>query len=207
MSRCAVCGQSLAPSCPNRLCHWPNRHFSVVFAAGVHQGALRRAIVRYKYGGDAAVLPALSGMLASFLAARQACFEEFDLMTAVPAFIGAGARRQWDPVGRLLASLAPLLPGWRIEPGLVAKRSETPPMAGVPWSSRREIATGPLRASLAVPDPGPVKGRQILVVDDVLTEGGTLSEVARALRMAGASDVAGLVIARLPWLPDRPNRI
>ena len=40
---------------------------------------------------------------------------------------------------------------------------------------------------------------RILVIDDVLTEGSTLREVARALRGAGAREVAGLVLARPAW--------
>jgi predicted amidophosphoribosyltransferase len=39
------------------------------------------------------------------------------------------------------------------------------------------------------------------VFDDVFTEGSTLREVARALLMAGAEEVAGVVLARQPWTP------
>jgi predicted amidophosphoribosyltransferase len=50
-----------------------------------------------------------------------------------------------------------------------------------------------------------VAGARILVLDDVLTEGSTLREVARALRHAGAREVAGLVLARPAWRDRSPG--
>jgi len=203
MTCCPVCGQTATP-CPNRWCRRPDRGFSVVFAAGSHGARLRAAIVRYKYRGERRLASPLAGMLASFLEAHAAWFEEFDAVTAVPAFSGRGARRAWDPAGSLLAELAARSPSLGVRQGLVVKLRETPPMAGRSWAERQAIARGPLRSSLAVPDPGAVVGRQVLVVDDVMAEGSTLREVALRLRAAGASDVAGLVLARPSWQPEAP---
>jgi predicted amidophosphoribosyltransferase len=41
-----------------------------------------------------------------------------------------------------------------------------------------------------------LKGKRIAVVDDVLTTGATLNELARVLRKAGAASVHGWVVAR-----------
>jgi predicted amidophosphoribosyltransferase len=41
-----------------------------------------------------------------------------------------------------------------------------------------------------------VIGKRVLVIDDVFTEGFTLREVARALRLAGALEVSEVVLAR-----------
>src|SRR6202034_832873 len=48
---CPVCGQSLPRPgpCPNWWCRRSDRAFSVAFAVGVHDGALRHAVLRYKY--------------------------------------------------------------------------------------------------------------------------------------------------------------
>ena len=43
-----------------------------------------------------------------------------------------------------------------------------------------------------------------MVIDDVFTEGSTLREVTRALILAGADEVAGLTLARQPWLREAP---
>ena len=41
-----------------------------------------------------------------------------------------------------------------------------------------------------------IKGRRVLVIDDVSTTGSTLSEAARALKAGGAAEVYGAVFAK-----------
>jgi predicted amidophosphoribosyltransferase len=139
-------------------------------------------------------------MIAGYLEDNATWFEEFHLLGAVPSYTGPGARRSWDPVGHILESVGALAGGgWRVEPRLVTKTVETPAMQGLDWASRQAVAAGPLRDALAVPAPALVSGARVLVLDDVMTEGSTLREVARSLRLAGAQEVAGLVLARPTW--------
>ncbi len=181
-----------------------------MWTVGVYEGALRRAIWRYKYRGERHLAGTFAGMLARFLVGHPAWFEEFQVITAVPSYTGPGARRTWDPVATILGELAERLardgPLWSVEPGLVAKTRETPGMAGLGWSERQAVARGPLRRSLCATTGtrGSPDGAQVLLLDDVMTEGGTLHEVAGALRRAGASDVAALVLARPSWAAQPP---
>jgi predicted amidophosphoribosyltransferase len=144
-------------------------------------------------------------LFADHLSAHDPWFEEFDFLVPTPSYLGPFARRPWDPVGEIALRLRPLIePLWEIAFGVVFKQRETPPMQGHAWQDRQAIAAGPLRSSLRVGDPQRVAGARILVLDDVLTDGSTLREVARALRSAGAREVAGLVLARPAWR-DRPT--
>jgi predicted amidophosphoribosyltransferase len=178
----------------------------VVFATGGYEGALRGAIVRYKYRREEWWADVFARMLASHLRSHAPWFEEFDLIAPVPTYAGPGSRRPWDPVGQIARRLAPLVdPEWEVATDVVIKRAETPPMQGRDWSDRQAIASGPLRRALEVPSPGLVAGARIVAFDDVLTEGSTLREVARVLRAAGAREVAGLVLARHQWSWDRPD--
>ena len=53
-----------------------------------------------------------------------------------------------------------------------------------------------MRGAFRVSDPGRVKGRTLIVVDDVMTTGTTLSECARVLTRAGAERVWAVTVAR-----------
>jgi predicted amidophosphoribosyltransferase len=64
------------------------------------------------------------------------------------------------------------------------------------------MASAPARrrnvlSAFKVPDPGLVRGRNILLVDDVLTTGATADACARALKRAGAAKVQILALARV----------
>jgi predicted amidophosphoribosyltransferase len=198
---CAVCGQVLPQTgrCPNGWCARSDRAFSVVFAVGVHYGGLRHAILRYKYRRELWWADVFARVFADHLRAHATWF------VPMPAYTGLDARRSWDPVGEIVARLERLVhPLWETAADAVVKRAETPPMQGHGSAERRAIGTGPLRRALVVPTPRLVARARILVVDDVLTEGSTLREVARALRRSGAREVAGLVLARPAWRDAAP---
>jgi predicted amidophosphoribosyltransferase len=174
----------------------------VAFAVGVHDGALRQAVLRYKYGHELWWADVFARLFADHLYRHSTWFEEFDFLVPMPSYLGLSARRCWDPVGEIAIRLRPMVePLWELAFGVVSKRCETPPMQGRPFSDRQVIAAGPLRRSLYVARPQQVGGARILVLDDVLTDGSTLREVARVLRRSGAREVAGLVLARPAWRP------
>jgi predicted amidophosphoribosyltransferase len=205
---CPVCGQRLLRpgACPNWWCGRSDRWFSVVYPVGVHQGALRQALGRYKYRGERWWAGAFARIIAAYLDRNANWFEEFDVLAGVPAYCGPGTARAWDPVGDILDRVDQLTaPAWEVDRHAVVKRWETPPMRGRSRVERQRLAIGPLRESLHVPHPERLAGVRVLVLDDVLTEGSTLREVARALRLAGAEEVAGLVLARPVWTGQRRN--
>jgi predicted amidophosphoribosyltransferase len=197
--RCGACGRPgrLHRPCANPLCTRADRGWSAVFALGVHRAALRRSIAGYKYRGERWWAGVFARLLAGYLRAHPLWFEEYDVVVPMPAYRGRGARRAWDPVGCLFADLVAIIGSeWDCDDGLIAKVTETPPMSGRTRWERAALAEAALRPALVVPDRRRVAGRRILVVDDVLTEGSSLREVAMALRTAGAEEVAGLVLAR-----------
>ena len=68
----------------------------------------------------------------------------------------------------------------------------TPPQLSLALNERRRN----VRGAFAV--EGRLDGRNVFVVDDVMTTGSTLDEVARALKRAGAAHVHNLIVARTP---------
>jgi predicted amidophosphoribosyltransferase len=206
---CPVCEQAMGPDrrCSNDWCGRGDRWFSVVWSIGPHVGAWRSVIGAYKYRHEIGWAAVLGRVLLGYLDEHMPWFDDYDLIVPMPAFTGRGARRDWDPVGEVVAVAAHLAgPCWDFCPGVIVKDRETPALAGLARPARRTRAEGQLRPALRIPDPGGVAGCRVLVVDDVFTEGSTLREVARALMLAGAEEVGGLTLARQPWqhapLPD-----
>lgn len=112
--------------------------------------------------------------------------EEPDLVTWVPADPGHRRERGYDQ-GRLLARRMAGRLG-RPARGLLVRRGYRP-QTGL---DRRHRLEGPTLGAR-----GPVAGT-VLVVDDVVTTGGSLAAAARALRTAGAERVLALALAATP---------
>ena len=53
-----------------------------------------------------------------------------------------------------------------------------------------------VRRAFGIVEHATLKGRAVLLIDDVATTGSTLNECARALKKAGVKEVYGLVLAR-----------
>ena len=211
--RCPVCDLALGCSgpCPNYWCRREDRGFEVVWAIGEHRGELRRAIAALKYRGERRWIPVLGKMLASYLIEHAPCFDDIDLIVGTPGNVGRA--RPEDHTAAVLYAARPSVGDlWPVDaPGpsglpVLAKRVETRAMAGMPSAGVRRLwAAGELRSVLVVTDPARVRGRRVLAVDDVFTDGSTLREVAIALRSAGASAVSGLALARQPLTTQRPR--
>jgi predicted amidophosphoribosyltransferase len=191
---CSTCDLPLP--CTNFWCRREDRGFDVVWAVGVHEGELRRAIAELKYRGESWRAGQLGRLVAAFLLEHAPWFEDVDLIVGVP---GYGER---DHVRRVLAAAAPLIGAlWEVDAAdsVLVKTAPTRPLTGTRSAPARRLrAAGELRSALAVARPGAVRGARLLVVDDVFTDGSTMREVALALRSAGAVRVSGLVVARRP---------
>ena len=192
---CPVCGQArLRPGpCANWWCRRADRGFSVVFAVGVHAGGLRHAVLRYKYRRELWWAGVFAGLFAEHLRTPRHLVRGVRPPDPDAGLRGsAGAGGTGIPSARSCsASTAWFDPLWETAVGAVVKRAETPADEGRPWAQRQRIASGPLRRSLLVPAPTRVAGARVLVLDDVLTEGGTLREVAQVLTAGGRAGGGG----------------
>ncbi|HXH51247.1 MAG TPA: phosphoribosyltransferase family protein [Terriglobia bacterium] len=87
----------------------------------------------------------------------------------------------------------------KIDTGLLVRKRATLPQAGLKLQARNEN----VRNAFDVVKPELLAGRQVILVDDVMTTGATLSACAAALRKRGAAKVYALAMARAtPQFPD-----
>lgn len=82
--------------------------------------------------------------------------------------------------------------GARLHADAVRRIRHSPPQQTLALDARRRNIRGAFAAA------GDLAGREVLVVDDVMTSGSTMDEIARVLLAAGATRVHALVVARTP---------
>ncbi|NMG14759.1 Phosphoribosyltransferase domain-containing protein [Aromatoleum bremense] len=82
--------------------------------------------------------------------------------------------------------------GLPLELAGVGRTLNTAPQVSLPWKERSVNMRGAFHCEASF------AGRTVIVVDDVMTTGATLDELARTLKMHGAARVENLVVARTP---------
>jgi ComF family protein len=80
--------------------------------------------------------------------------------------------------------------GAALLPEACKRIKDTPSQAGLPWKERQKNIKNAFicETNLA--------GKRVAILDDVLTTGATLNELAKVIRQCGASEVTGWIIAR-----------
>ena len=162
-------------------------HTELVLAPLRYEGAVRESLLRYKFGG----LTAYASVYAEFLAK---CIDEngisCDSITWVPLSRRRLRQRGYDQARLIAGELAKRL-GLPCERCLV-KRRHTRPQSGI---SNREKRKANAAGAYAVLDAERVKGKRILLVDDIVTTGATLASCAGVLADAGCAAVFGAAAA------------
>jgi predicted amidophosphoribosyltransferase len=206
--RCERCDLPLERGelCGNPLCNSPIRMFDCNYAIAIKSGHLDRAIKRYKFEDKKHWATIFARVLVGFFEEEKEVFDTFDLIVASPTFTSRDPQdRPWDHTRLVIETAHAESRGrWPFDVGFpqpaIIKTRRTPSMTNKKWKERQAIAHGELRASLVIPDRRRTAGRSILVYDDVFTDGHTLSEVARCLKVkGGAADICGVTLARQPW--------
>jgi ComF family protein len=119
--------------------------------------------------------------------------EDTDLIVPVPLHRTRLWRRRYNQAAELARALGRRTGKAVAVRALVRSRATESQGEMVSARARRRNVLG----AFQVPDPAPVRGRNVLVVDDVLTTGATADACARALKRAGAARVHILALARV----------
>jgi ComF family protein len=205
---CRHCGRAFDPkSAAGPLCGDCRQdafRFDIARATATHTGALRKAIIAFKFYGRRRLVQPLGQMLADFLnhPTSAEAIEPAGLDIVVPVPLHE-ARERWRGFNQSLALARPvaLSIGRPMRPDVLIRHRHTRPQIDLTPAQRR----GNVRGAFAVTLPEAVAGRAVLLIDDVFTTGNTLSECARALKRAGATRVACLTLSRSSpdWDKDR----
>jgi ComF family protein len=185
---CSGCALPLAGAGCRRCAREPFP-FTGTRAALGYGGAVADAILRFKHGGRADLARPLGRVFATALAPD---LNHVDVVVPVPLHPRRLRARGFNQAIELVRGAGDR----RVRPPLLVNTlrriRDTPALGRHSPGERRTLVAG----AFAVAAPGKVRGRRVLMVDDVMTTGATVSGCARALLEAGAVEVRVAVLAR-----------
>ena len=201
--RCILC-RRLLPKDQTDLCHdcrknapeVTNEKFKYSFlarwcAVWYYTDNVRGSLLRYKFYRHRSYAAVYGRLLAMKL--QRTGMDKFDILTWVPV----SALRRWTRGFDQAESIARAVGR---ELGVPAVRTlkkirHTPPQSGQSnAAARRANILGAYR----VTNPGEIQSKRILLLDDILTTGATVSECAKTLSLAGAGEISCGVVALAP---------
>lgn len=146
---------------------------------------LDRLIPRLKYHGRLAIAPALGECLARVVEGTPAP----DRLIAMPLHAKRVRERGFNHATEIAREVAKRL-GLPLDTASCQRIRDTPPQMGLKHDARRRNLRGAFACT------GDVRGQRIALVDDVMTTGTSLDELAATLKRAGACEVTCWVAAR-----------
>lgn len=202
--KCPFCGAAVerttydpCPKCSADLwthggqCIVPGTHFSRCVCAAWYAGKLREEVKGFKFRNQSDRARAYGPKLAEVV--RLYLPGAYDCITWVPVSQATLKKRGYDQA-RLLAQETARALGREAIP-LLEKTRATPAQSSLDSAAQRKKN---VKGVYAVPDPAQVRGKRVLVIDDILTTGSTLEEAAKTLRAAGAEQVVAAAFCRTP---------
>src|SRR5208283_1229382 len=157
--------------------------------ARFEDGPARKLVHRLKYSDRAELARPIGRWMAR---AGADILADADLLAPVPLHPLRLWRRRFNQAA-MLARQVSRATGKPCDVGALVRVKATPSQVGLSRTQRAENVQGAFRVSAGAQ----VRGRKVVLIDDVLTSGATLNAAARVLLRAGANRVDVLVFARV----------
>ena len=182
--RCPLCALPTPAANICGACLKQAPHFDATLAAFRYEFPLDRLIQSLKYAHRLASADFLGKALAQLAAPLHP-----DLIVPVPLAAARLAQRGFNQALELARPLARAL-GAPLEISRIRRCRDTTPQASLPWKERKNNIRHAFECEIDL------SGKTVLLVDDVMTTGATLDELARVLKTQGAVRVENCVLAR-----------
>jgi len=173
--------------CASCIAHPPR--FDQARAPLAYDERISPLVVGFKHGSRREMIDQFARWMAR---AAPDCLGGADALVPVPLHWRRLISRRYNQSALLARSLSRLtgLPMW---PDVLQRRRATPSQAGRTARMRKRN----MSAAFTVPDPLPVQDRHLVLVDDVVTTGATVSACAVQLKRAGAASVRVVALCRV----------
>lgn len=182
--RCGVMIDGAEDYCSN--CAFDKVYFDRAYSVFSYEGIVQDTILKMKFGN----LGSYAKVFAKYLVflSRQHNVE-FDLVTFAPMSKQAKRKRRYNQAQLLAYYFCDILNRNDCLVEAVVKVKETTAQEQLGKTERKTNLVGAYKAS------ADVKGKRVLVIDDVKTTGATINECAKVLKRAGATSVVALTVA------------
>lgn len=164
--------------------------FECARSAGIFDGVLRDAIHALKYGNHIVMVEPLARIMIDAFPSTYFA-RAVDVLVPIPIHFSRMVDRGFNQSEELAKELARRV-GLPVEASVLRKRRKTKHQVELPFDARAIN----VRGSFAARHAEKIRGRRVLLVDDVFTTGSTLDEAARVLLSAGASSVRAYTLAK-----------
>ena len=164
--------------------------YSVCAAALRYNESVRRAIHRFKFGGKTNYAKVLGRLMAGAIEKELA--DRYDIITWVPISAERKKSRGFDQSMLLAYAIALELEDVAAE--TLSKTVHNRAQSNLSGAATRKRN---VEGVYSVTDSSLIEGKRVLLIDDILTTGSTLSECSSALLKAGAIEVVCAVLARV----------
>lgn len=184
---CPHCGM---PNVEKNICYYCQQHppsFKAARAWGLHVDPLRQAVHQLKYRRDIALGEILSISLLDLIQTQN---WNINLIVPIPLAKKRLRQRGYNQAVLLAYPLAWHL-GIEYSTKALIRNRETRTQIGLTKKERRENVR-----NVFSPDSYIIRGKKILLVDDVITTGATLDSASEALLRCGAEAVYAVTLAR-----------
>lgn len=189
---CVRCGAFLQRPSPYPdgcwLCHGADWRIRQALAAGNYQGLLQELIIQMKGQRDDSLAYQLGCLLGYRL--LETGWTGFDMISVVPTHWWKRFRKAFhasEIIGEAVSEITGIRKRNLVRAIRATRKQGT-------LSNRGRIAN--VRHAFSPIDKLKLDGANVLIVDDVMTSGATVNEIARVLRRAGARSVSAAVVAR-----------
>lgn len=193
---CRRCGVPFAADygedveCPSCIAEPPD--FDCARAAVVYDDASHKLIVAFKHSDRTELAPIFAKWMQR---AASGLLHSDSLLVPIPLHRRRLAGRRYNQSALLASSLAKLS-GARLALDALKRTRSTPPQKNLSADARRRNVAGAFKAT-GGSGVKLIEDAHIVLIDDVLTTGATLSSAARTLKKAGAASVSAAVLARV----------
>lgn len=163
--------------------------YSVCAASLIYKDEVKKAFHRFKFGGKSNYAKPFGEMMAQTISKELQ--GRYDVITWVPISRSRKRSRGYDQSMLLAYTVALGLHDVAVETLRKNVNNTAQSKISAPAQRRKNVA-----GVYSIVDPSLVQGKRVLLIDDILTTGSTLSECASVLLDAGATEVVCAVFAR-----------